>query len=99
MGGCESIPEEEVYEYPRRRYHRPRTPIIYSRPQPRLIPVGPYRPLMAPTIMPSYPERRFPLQHPVYSSGYRRFDDDFDDYYDDFYDRGRGRYSYHSYTR
>lgn len=91
MGGCQSVPEEEVYEYPRRRY-RPLTPIMYSRPRPRTF-------IRQPMI---YPERRFPMpppviDGPVYGGGYRRFEDDFDDY--DYYDRGRGRYSYHTYTR
>lgn len=99
MGGCQSNPEDEIYEYPRRR-HRPMTPVVYTRSRPRTF-------IRQPMI---YPERRYPMPPPVidgpvygygggggYGGGYRRYEDDFDDY--DFYDRGRGRYSYHSYTR
>ena len=94
MGGCESVPEEEVYEYPRRRRIRRPTEIVYSRPPPRSM-------IQYPMMYPY--ERRYPMAPPVidgpmYGGGYRRFDDG---YYDDYdmYDRGRTRYSYHAQTR
>lgn len=86
MGGCESVPEEEVYEYPRRRY-RPRTPVVYSR-APRVVPITTVRkqPRMVPTVM-GMPDRHFPMQMPAVEGPRYAFND----YYDDGYmDRGRG---------
>lgn len=104
MGGCESVPEEEVYE-PRRRRYRQRTPIMYTRP----LPPPPQQPVMQmpmhryPQMPMAYTERRYPMPAPVIDGpvygGYRRYEDDYDDYDDGYYDRGRQRYSYHSYTR
>ncbi|KAH3738048.1 hypothetical protein DPMN_180619 [Dreissena polymorpha] len=94
MGGCESMPEEEVVEYREPRRRRTRTPIFIST-GPRRIPVGMGRPMMYPT----YPVRRFPMAAPVVMDApppYRRFYDDYDDDFDDF---KRTRYSYHSYSR
>lgn len=84
MGGCESVQEEEVYEYPRRR-RRPRTPIVYTQSS-RVLPVTSYRqPMMVPTVM-SMPERTVGM--PAVETPRYMYD-----YYDDM------RYPYHSYMR
>lgn len=63
MGCCESVQEEEIYDYHRRHY-RPRTPIVYSRPS-RVVPVTTVaQPVVVPTV-----EKHVVVETPRYTYG------------------------------